>query len=98
MQIGRVDMDTQLSWLANTIDELKQMLGAEKAADFVSRSLFAVIMGSNDYVNNYLLSNSAAGMMYSIPEYQALLVETFLGQLQVSPKSYMIQLNAQIGS
>ena len=77
-------MDTQLEWFANNVQELNQMLGPEKTQDFLHRSLFAVILGSNDYINNYLLSSSTAGRTYSIPEFQDLLVETFLGQLQVS--------------
>ena len=84
-------MDTQLEWFANNVQELNQMLGPEKTQDFLHRSLFAVILGSNDYINNYLLSSSTAGRTYSIPEFQDLLVETFLGQLQVSGKASNLQ-------
>ena len=82
-----MDLDTQISWFGNNVEELTKMLGAERTADFLSKSLFAVIIGSNDYINNYLLRNSAAGRNYTIPDYQDLLVDTFIGQLHVSVKA-----------
>ena len=82
-----MDLDTQIAWFENNVQELTQMLGAERTADFLSKSLFAVIIGSNDYVNNYLLGNSATGRNYTIPDYQDLLVDTFISQLNVSVKA-----------
>jgi hypothetical protein len=80
-------MDTQLAWFANNIEEMERIVGAERTREFLGSSLFAVIMGSNDYINNYLLSNSKTGRTYTIPQFRDLLVDTFLGQLQVSPNS-----------
>ncbi|MCO5553620.1 hypothetical protein L7F22_007145 [Adiantum nelumboides] len=79
--IGRVDFATQITWFANTIQELKEQLGESGAQDLIKRSLFSVTLGANDYVNNYLLKGSPASYEYTIPQFQHLLLTTFSKQL-----------------
>eukprot|EP00250_Pteridium_aquilinum_P011886 c20369_g2_i1 orf=150-1244(+) len=79
--IGRVDLDTQIEWVGNTVEELKQQLGEAGAQDLLSRSLFSTTIGANDYVNNYLLRGSPTPLQYTPAQFQDLLLSTFSSQL-----------------
>ncbi|MCO5610901.1 hypothetical protein L7F22_065144 [Adiantum nelumboides] len=56
LQIGRVDFDAQIDWFENSVKQLNDQLGEATAKDILAKSLFATVFGSNDDVNNYLLS------------------------------------------
>lgn len=47
-------MDAQVSYFEETVIELKQMLGVEKAQSFLAKSLFSITIGSNDFLGNYI--------------------------------------------
>lgn len=80
--IGRVDLDTQLAWFANTVQELQQQLGVSGAQNLLSRSLVSTTIGANDYVNNYLLLGSLTSLQYTPPHYQQFLLSKFTTQLR----------------
>ncbi|XP_002963881.2 GDSL esterase/lipase At1g71250 [Selaginella moellendorffii] len=51
----RITFWKQIQWFGNSIGEISSMLGPSAASSLISRSLVAIIMGSNDYINNYFL-------------------------------------------
>eukprot|EP00249_Psilotum_nudum_P035105 c55079_g1_i1 orf=390-1490(-) len=79
--IGRVDFDTQLEWFGNTVTTLKQLLGSVAAEVLVTRSLYTITFGSNDYINNYLLSVSPTSKQFTASQYQEILLKKFQSQL-----------------
>eukprot|EP00249_Psilotum_nudum_P037063 c938_g1_i1 orf=296-1387(+) len=79
--IGRVDFDTQLGWFGNTISELQQLLGVSAAQNLVTNSLYTTVLGSNDYINNYLLAASNTAQQYTPAQFQQLLLTKFSSQL-----------------
>ncbi|GMH28550.1 hypothetical protein Nepgr_030393 [Nepenthes gracilis] len=51
---ARISMDEQLSYFANTKQEIISMIGEAAAMELIRNSLFPVVMGSNDFITNYL--------------------------------------------
>jgi len=59
------------------------MVGESKTAEIFAKALWYVTIGSNDYINNYLLKGSATGKQYTPQQYENLLISTFEQQLRV---------------
>lgn len=84
VQIDRLSMNEQISLFQQTVNQLNAMLGPSAATDLLRNSLFTSVMGSNDYVNNYLLtSNNSTRNQYTPSQYVQLLVSTYRTQLTV---------------
>lgn len=79
--IGRVDFDTQITWFQNNVQQLKQILGESAANDLLAKSLFATVFGSNDYVNNYLLSYSPINKVYTPTQFQSVVLQKTSDQI-----------------
>ncbi|KAJ7559268.1 hypothetical protein O6H91_04G076700 [Diphasiastrum complanatum] len=81
--VARISLSRQIDYFQNTITSLQQQLGDDGAATFVSKSLYAIIIGNNDYINNYLLPfNNQTRAEFSPQAYQELLLSSFSRQLQ----------------
>ncbi|KAM7488050.1 hypothetical protein LguiB_025534 [Lonicera macranthoides] len=52
---GRINLDAQLDNFANTRQYIISSIGAPAATNLFKSSLFSVTMGSNDFINNYLV-------------------------------------------
>ncbi|KAL2921126.1 hypothetical protein RDABS01_012617 [Bienertia sinuspersici] len=52
--VGRLNMDAQLDNFANTKQDIINLIGDVATQKLLSRALFSVTMGSNDFINNYL--------------------------------------------
>ncbi|KAF3788782.1 GDSL esterase/lipase [Nymphaea thermarum] len=64
-----------------TLPELKAQLGRfKRAGPFISKSLFVVGAGGNDYLLNYFQSNTSA--QYSLPDFTSLLIQSFSEKLK----------------
>ncbi|KAI9123269.1 hypothetical protein K1719_006158 [Acacia pycnantha] len=50
----RINLDAQLDNFANTRQDIISMIGVSAAEDLFKNSIFSVVMGSNDFINNYL--------------------------------------------
>lgn len=74
-------MNQQLQWAANTKSQIVQLVGEAQAEAIFANGLFSVTMGSNDYINNYLLKGSSTSSSYNPQQYQDLLISTFSQQL-----------------
>ncbi|CAI0396592.1 unnamed protein product, partial [Linum tenue] len=72
--VGRIPFDQQIGNFRNTLDQLTGKLGAVETAQGIGRSIFFVGMGSNDYLNNYLMPNYPTRGQYNGQQYADLLV------------------------
>ena len=55
----------------------------EDLGDYLRKSLFFVCIGSNDYINNYLLPLSTKPLEYTPETYADFLLREFSRQLEV---------------
>ncbi|CAI0396595.1 unnamed protein product, partial [Linum tenue] len=67
--------------MVDEIDQLTGKLGAVETAQGIGRSIFFVGMGSNDYLNNYLMPNYPTRGQYNGQQYADLLVHQYTRQL-----------------
>ncbi|CAI0396590.1 unnamed protein product, partial [Linum tenue] len=79
--VGRIPFDQQIGNFRNTLDQLTGKLGAVETAQGIGRSIFFVGMGSNDYLNNYLMPNYPTRGQYNGQQYADLLVHQYTRQL-----------------
>ncbi|CAN4079607.1 unnamed protein product [Withania somnifera] len=55
-EVNRLSMDIQIDYFNITRTEIDKLLGKSKARDYVmKKSIFSITVGSNDFLNNYLL-------------------------------------------
>lgn len=55
LQGGRINLDAQIDWFANTRQDIIAQIGFPAAMQLLGTALFSVTMGSNDFINNYLV-------------------------------------------
>ncbi|KAK6129051.1 hypothetical protein DH2020_037212 [Rehmannia glutinosa] len=56
IKVNRLSMDIQVDYFNITRKQIDQLLGPSKAKEYVTkRSIFSITIGSNDFLNNYLL-------------------------------------------
>lgn len=55
LQGGRINMDAQIDNFANTRQDIIAQIGFPAAMQLLQTALFSVTMGSNDFINNYLV-------------------------------------------
>ncbi|KAL5232578.1 hypothetical protein ABZP36_031354 [Zizania latifolia] len=79
--VGRSPFNEQIKNFEATLDQITGKLGAGKAAQSLARSIFYVGMGSNDYLNNYLMPNYNTRNEYNGDQYSTLLVQQYTKQL-----------------
>ncbi|XP_016454251.1 GDSL esterase/lipase At2g23540-like [Nicotiana tabacum] len=54
--VNRLSMDIQIDYFNITRKEISKLLGESKARDYImKKSIFSITVGSNDFLNNYLL-------------------------------------------
>uniref|UniRef100_J3M7A1 Uncharacterized protein n=1 Tax=Oryza brachyantha TaxID=4533 RepID=J3M7A1_ORYBR len=75
--VGRTPFNGQIKNFEATLDQVRRRLGAGELA----RSIFYVGMGSNDYLNNYLMPNYNTRNEYNGDQYSTLLVQQYTKQL-----------------
>ncbi|KAJ9540654.1 hypothetical protein OSB04_027160 [Centaurea solstitialis] len=64
--VNRLSMDIQIDYFNITRKQIDKLLGASKAKEHVmKRSIFSVSIGSNDFLNNYLLPVLSIGARVS---------------------------------
>ena len=64
-------------------EEIEALIGREATSELLSKSLFVVVSGSNDWVNTYFFPGSPLPKLYTVPQYRDLLLEKFFSQIQV---------------
>ncbi|KAI4332355.1 hypothetical protein L6164_017272 [Bauhinia variegata] len=79
--VGRIPFDEQIRNFENTLNQITDNLGAADVASALAKCLFFVGMGSNDYLNNYLMPNYPTRNQYNAQQYADLLTQTYSQQL-----------------
>ncbi|GMY07880.1 GDSL esterase/lipase At1g71691 [Fagus crenata] len=79
--MGRIPFDQQISNFQSTLDQITPNLGADDVAQAIGRCIFFVGMGSNDYLNNYLMPNYPTRNQYNGQQFADLLVTQYSQQL-----------------
>ncbi|GAB4844203.1 hypothetical protein Ancab_037569 [Ancistrocladus abbreviatus] len=79
--VGRIPFSQQVQNFETTLDQITGDLGADDVAQALTRCIFFVGMGSNDYLNNYLLPNYNTRNQYNSQQYANLLVQEYTKQL-----------------
>lgn len=83
LQVGRIPFDQQIRNFQNTLDQITDNLGANDVAKALANCIFFVGMGSNDYLNNYLMPNYPTRNQYNGVQFANLLVQQYTQQLTV---------------
>ncbi|PIN12498.1 Triacylglycerol lipase [Handroanthus impetiginosus] len=79
--VGRIPFNDQIKNFENTLDQITDSLGAPDVAQALAKCIFFVGMGSNDYLNNYLMPNYDTRNQYNAQQYADLLVQQYSQQL-----------------
>ena len=74
----------------NTVSQVVELLGDEDtAANYLSRCIFSIGLGSNDYLNNYFMPQFYnTGNQYTPEQYADDLIQRYAQQLRVSTLSF----------
>ncbi|KAJ9676114.1 hypothetical protein PVL29_024894 [Vitis rotundifolia] len=79
--VGRIPFNQQIRNFENTLDQITDNLGADNVAEAIAKCIFFVGMGSNDYLNNYLMPNYATRNQYNGQQFANLLIQQYNRQL-----------------
>ncbi|XP_008219080.1 PREDICTED: GDSL esterase/lipase At1g71691 [Prunus mume] len=79
--VGRIPFGEQISNFQSTLDQITDNLGADDVARAIADCIFFVGMGSNDYLNNYLMPNYPTRTQYNAPQFADLLTQQYTQQL-----------------
>lgn len=82
-QVSRIPFDQQIGNFENNLDQMTDNLGADDVSRAIAKCIFFVGMGSNDYLNNYLMPNYATRTQYNPLQFADLLVQKYTQQLTV---------------
>ena len=87
MQGQVVSFSQQVSYFVSVKENIERQLGVEKAKSLISKSLFYIAIGSNDYVANYYFLDpikTPLEYQYSPPEYLELLLSNLQDRIVVT--------------
>lgn len=56
---------------------LAALIGADQAKQRVNEGLYLIVLGGNDFVNNYFLPLSMRPQQYSLPDYAQYVVSEY---------------------
>ncbi|KAK8965928.1 GDSL esterase/lipase [Platanthera guangdongensis] len=88
--IERIPFNQQITNFQSSLDQITANLGAAAdVAGAIADCIFYVGMGSNDYLNNYLMPNYNTRNIYNSDQFSTLLVQQYTLQLTVT-NSYII--------
>ncbi|XP_065017230.1 GDSL esterase/lipase At5g08460-like [Musa acuminata AAA Group] len=71
-----ISLSQQIQQVSDTFQQFELSLGEEATADLISKSVFYVSIGSNDFIHYYLQNTSSAQVLYLPWEFNQLLVTT----------------------
>ncbi|KAJ7263697.1 hypothetical protein O6H91_21G035300 [Diphasiastrum complanatum] len=81
-----VSLTGQLKWYQDYLSTLSETVGKENASSIISKAVFILSTGSNDYVNNYYI-NLDLQKQYNLDQYQAILLSSYKSFVQEIYKS-----------
>ncbi|KAL9667662.1 hypothetical protein QQ045_002025 [Rhodiola kirilowii] len=78
-----LSFESQVRNLKRTIGMLKEQMGDVELGEYLAKSLVVVVLGSNDYINNYLVpSMYPPSYAYDSESYAQLLINLYATQIQ----------------
>lgn len=85
MQQGdRFPLSQQVENFGSTLSQVKKQIGEKGFSQYVAKSLVLIILGSNDYINNYLLpSYYSTSKTYNPRDYADLLINHYTKHIMV---------------
>ncbi|XP_058079624.1 GDSL esterase/lipase At1g71691-like [Magnolia sinica] len=78
---SRIPFNQQIQNFQTTLDQITDRLGADDVAQSIAKCIFFVGMGSNDYLNNYMMSIYNTRNQYNPQQYATLLIQQYTRQL-----------------
>lgn len=86
MQGGRVSFTGQVNNYKTTVSQVVNILGGEDAAaNYLSKCIYSVGLGSNDYLNNYFMPGTySTSRQYTPDQYADVLIQQYAQQIRVS--------------
>lgn len=88
LQVNRIPMWQQINNFRNTTNQIMQVLGPAAGAALIKNSIYSVTMGSNDYLNNYLVVGSPSPRLFTPQKFRDRIINTYRQQLTVLNYSY----------
>lgn len=83
MQIQRFSLYKQIELFQGTQEMIKAKIGPTEAGKFFQEARYVVALGSNDFINNYLMPVYSDSWTYNDATFIDYLMETLNRQLQV---------------
>ena len=83
VQLERIPMSQQVEYFAVVKETLARDLGLNSTQLLLGKALYLVVLGSNDYINNYMLPGASSRLMYSYQDFGDLLVKTYCEHIKV---------------
>ncbi|GLT43570.1 hypothetical protein SLA2020_175090 [Shorea laevis] len=81
--IQRLSLYKQIELFQGTRELIKNQIGAEEAAKFFQGAKYVVALGSNDFINNYLMPVYSDSWKYNDETYIDYMMETLGDQLKI---------------
>ncbi|XP_073227001.1 GDSL esterase/lipase At4g18970-like [Cicer arietinum] len=83
---GRISFSGQVQNYQTTVSQVVNLLGNEdQAATYLSKCIYSIGLGSNDYLNNYFMPQFySTGSQYTPDEYADNLIQSYTEQLKVT--------------
>lgn len=90
MQGGRIPFSGQINNYQNTVSQVVQILGDEdQAASYLSRCIYSVGLGSNDYLNNYFMPMYyGTSRQYNPQQYAQVLIQEYAQNIRVCAPNF----------
>ncbi|KAH1250863.1 GDSL esterase/lipase [Glycine max] len=81
---GRISFSGQVQNYQSTVSQVVNLLGNEdSAANYLSKCIYSIGLGSNDYLNNYFMPQFySSSRQYSPDEYADVLIQAYTEQLK----------------
>ncbi|KAL6991309.1 hypothetical protein U1Q18_009426 [Sarracenia purpurea var. burkii] len=89
---GRISMSGQVNNYKTTVSQVVNILGdQDSAANYLSKCIYSVGLGSNDYLNNYFMPNTySTSRQYTPEQYAAVLIQQYSQEIRVCVPSFLI--------
>ncbi|KAF5734689.1 GDSL esterase/lipase [Tripterygium wilfordii] len=85
--IQRFSLNKQIELFQGTQELIKSKIGEDSAAKFFQEARYVVALGSNDFINNYLMPVYSDSWNYNDQTFIDYLMETLQGQLKLLHRS-----------
>lgn len=83
MQIEKLSLDKQIELFQGTQELIRSKIGKRAAENFFREARYVVALGSNDFINNYLMPVYTDSWTYNDETFMDYLIGTLRRQLKV---------------